>query len=119
MRKILTLTILLVLAIGSISLGAPEIEWQKTYGGSGGDWAFSIQQTKDGGYIVAGWTWSFGAGGRDFYIIRLDSRGNKVWEKTYGGSDYDWAYSIQQTQDGGYIVAGGTKSFGAGGKIST
>jgi len=88
--------------------------WEKTYGGSGDDSASSIQQTSDGGYIVAGWTRSFGAGGSDIYIIKLDENGNKVWEKTYGGSDYDEAYSIQQTKDGGYIVAGYTRSFGAG-----
>jgi len=90
--------------------------WEKTYGGSNNDEAFSIQQTNDGGYIVAGWTNSFGAGGwiADVYIIKLDGNGNKVWEKTYGGSDYDGAYSIEQTKDGGYIVAGLTNSFGAG-----
>jgi uncharacterized delta-60 repeat protein len=88
--------------------------WEKTYGGSGNDGAYSIQQTSDGGYIVAGGTNSFGAGEIDFYIIKLDKDGNKVWEKTYGGNDYDDAYSIQQTTDGGYIVAGWTNSFGAG-----
>ncbi|ACK42564.1 lipoprotein [Dictyoglomus turgidum] len=92
----------------------PQQVWQKTYGGSSSDYAYSIQQTSDGGYIVAGYTWSFGAGNRDFYIIKLDSNGNKVWEKTYGGSNDDWARSIQQTSDGGYIVVGGTYSFGAG-----
>jgi serine/threonine protein kinase len=90
--------------------------WQKTYGGSGDDWANSIQQTSDGGYIVAGGTTSFGAGRRNVYIIKLDEDGNKIWEKIYGGSGDDWANSIQQTSDGGYIVAGGTTSFGAGEK---
>jgi uncharacterized delta-60 repeat protein len=88
--------------------------WQKTYGGSSYDVAYSIQQTSDGGYIVAGETYSFGVGGSDFYIIKLDAYGNKIWEKTYGGSSDDYAYSIQQTSDGGYIVAGDTSSFGAG-----
>jgi len=88
--------------------------WEKTYGGSSSDYAYSIQQTKEGGYIVAGWTSSFGSGGRDVYIIKLDENGNKLWEETFGGSYNDEAYSIQQTTDGGYIVAGGTSSFGAG-----
>jgi len=88
--------------------------WEKTFGGSGDDGAYSIQQTTDGGYIVAGWTNSFGAGNWDIYVIKLDANGNMVWEKTYGGNDYDLAYSIQQTTDGGYIVAGWTNSFGAG-----
>jgi len=89
--------------------------WEKTYGGSGDDYAFSIQQTTDGGYIVAGYTSSFGEGNYDFYIIKLDANGNKLWEKTFGGSYNDKAYSIQQTTDGGYIVAGSTISFGEGG----
>ncbi len=92
------------------------ITWQKTYGGSGEDVAYSIQRTSDGGYIVAGYTTSFDAGGRDVYILKLDSNGNKVWERTYGGSDWDEAYSIQRTSDGGYIVAGYTTSFDAGGR---
>jgi hypothetical protein len=89
--------------------------WQRTYGGSKNDGASSIQQTKDGGYIVAGYTKSFGAGGSDVYIIKLDENGNIVWEETYGGRNDDGASSIQQTTDGGYIVAGGTNSYGAGG----
>jgi predicted secreted protein len=88
--------------------------WQKTYGGSMYDMASSIQQTSDGGYILAGNTDSFGAGGRDTWILKLDASGNVAWQKTYGGSDSDWASSVQQTSDWGYVVAGGTKSFGAG-----
>jgi hypothetical protein len=88
--------------------------WEKTFGGSGWDDAYSIQQTDDGGYIVAGVTYSFGTGGYDVYIIKLDANGNKLWETTYGGSIDDYAFSIQQTTDGGYIVAGYTNSFGAG-----
>ena len=91
-----------------------NMKWEKTFGGSSDDYALSIQQTSDGGYIVAGVTWSFGAGSADFYIIKLDSKGDEVWEKTYGGSSSDYACSIQQTSDGGYIVAGYTNSFGAG-----
>jgi len=90
--------------------------WERTFGGSDFDLAFSIQQTSDGGYIVAGYTDSFGAGGWDAYIVKLDANGNKVWERTFGGSGYENAYSIQQTSDGGYIVAGWTGSFGAGGR---
>ena len=88
--------------------------WQRTYGGIKDDEAYSIQQTKDGGYIVAGWTKSFGEGDYDVYIIKLDENGDKVWEKTYGKSKDDGANSIQQTTEGGYIVAGWTWSFGKG-----
>jgi len=91
-----------------------EVEWQKTFGGEGRDWANSIQQTTDGGYIVAGWTNSFGSGGHDVYILKLNSKGEVEWQKTFGGEDSDVANSVQQTTDGGYIVAGWTNSFGSG-----
>lgn len=94
--------------------GNGEEEWDRTYGGERWNYAYSIKQTTDGGYIVTGETDSFGKGRSDFYIIKLDNEGNKVWEKVYGGSEVDYAYSIQQTTDGGYIVAGSRESFGAG-----
>ncbi len=93
-----------------------EVEWQKTFGGEDDDEANSIQQTTDGGYIVAGWTESFGSGGYDVYILKLNSKGEVEWQKTFGGEDYDKANAIQQTTDGGYIVAGSTYSFGSGEK---
>jgi len=92
-----------------------SIEWQKTYGGSGNDYGYSIQQTTDGGYIVAGVTYTYGAGAGDFWILKLNSSGNVQWQRTYGGSSTDVAKSVQQTTDGGYIVAGYTSSYGAGG----
>ena len=90
-----------------------EVEWQKTYGGGGNDSGLSIQQTKDGGYVVAGITYSFGASNSDAWILKLNSSGGVEWQKTYGGDGYDIGESIQQTS-GGYIVAGETKSNGAG-----
>jgi uncharacterized delta-60 repeat protein len=92
-----------------------NVSWAKTYGGTDYDRAYSVQQTSDGGYIVAGYTDSFGAGGWDIFLIKTDASGNISWAKTYGGTYSDRAYSVQQTSDGGYIVAGGTRSFGAGG----
>jgi hypothetical protein len=88
------------------------IEWQKTYGGSGEDYAFSIEQTTDGGYIAVGVTSSFGAGAEDAWVLKLDSDGNIQWQQTYGGSSKDYAWFIQQTSDGGYIIGGETYSFG-------
>jgi uncharacterized delta-60 repeat protein len=82
------------------------IEWNKTYGGSEDDQAYSIQQTNDGGYLVAGYTESFGAGVVDSWILKLSSVGDIEWQRTYGLGGGDRAYSIQQTNDGGYIVAG-------------
>jgi hypothetical protein len=91
--------------------------WDKSYGGSGNDFAFSVQQTSDGGFIVAGYTDSSDGditdgniGGNDIWILKLNNDGTKAWDKSYGGSGYDEAKSIQQTSDGGFIVAGYTDS---------
>lgn len=84
------------------------------YGGTGNEWAYSIQQTTDGGYVLSGPSSSFGAGGYDFWIAKLDASGSIVWQKTYGGTSDDMPNSMQQTTDGGYVLAGRTQSFGAG-----
>lgn len=92
-----------------------NIIWQKTYGGAGNDGVASIQQTTDGGYIVGGWTTSFGAGAFDFWILKLDASGTVIWQKTYGGGSNDLgATAIQEIAGGGYIMVGPTQSFGAG-----
>ena len=91
-----------------------NIEWQKTYGGPRWDRAWSVQQTSDGGYIVAGFTQSFGAGGQDFWVLKLDASGNVEWQKTYGGPADDRALWVVEADDGGYAVVGTTASFGAG-----
>jgi|GEM_PF-1128320 len=85
--------------------------WAKTFGSGP---ARSVQQTTDKGYIIAGTTSAFGAGGSDIYLIKIDSNGTLQWSKTFGGSSDDFAESVQQTTDGGYIIAGSTTSFGAG-----
>ena len=88
--------------------------WTRTYGGTSEDVGTSVQQTLDGGYIVAGYTLTFGAGGYDAYLIKTDASGDTMWTRTYGGTGDDQGYSVQQTSDGGYIIAGRTYSFGAG-----
>jgi len=88
--------------------------WDKTLGGTSEEWANSIVQTEDKGYMVAGWTKSMGAGKTDAWIIKLNKRGDLVWDRTFGGSEDDEAHSIIQTEDGGYAVAGWTESKGAG-----
>ncbi len=95
--------------------GDGTVAWQKTYGGSYFDFAWSVQETSDDGYVVAGYTYSFGAGDNDYWVLKLNGDGTVAWQKTYGGSNYDEALSIQETSDGGYVVAGHTQSFGAGG----
>ncbi len=88
--------------------------WDKTFGGSNSDWAYSITQTADGGLAIAGYTESKGAGKSDVWVLKLDKSGNLLWDKTFGGSDWDSAYSIAQTADGGLTIAGYTGSKGAG-----
>ena len=92
----------------------PEPTWEKTYGGPKRDEGRCIQQTSDGGFIIIGNTSSFGSGESDVYLVRIDNNGEKKWAKTFGGIKYDWAGSVQQTNDGGFILAGATHSFGAG-----
>ena len=91
-----------------------DIEWQQTYGGSLDDWGMGIQESSVGGYVVSGWTKSFGAGGVDFWILKLTSSGDIEWQQTYGGNFDDWGGNIQETGDGGYLVTGETESYGAG-----
>jgi len=104
--------IILLLFIISISLA--QQTWIRTYGTYYDDWGISVQQTLDGGYIVAGLTYSFGAGDADIWIIKTDTSGDTLWTRTFGGASDDRGYSIQQALDGGYIITGSTYSFGAG-----
>ena len=84
--------------------------WARTYGGQGNDTAFSVKQTADGGYIAAGESWSFKPIFSDAWVIKLDASGRNQWQKTYGGNLHDVIYSIEETQEGGYIMAGETNA---------
>ncbi len=88
--------------------------WTKIYGAGNHDEGYSVLQTSDGGFIVAGTTVSFGSGNSDVYLIKTNSDGDTLWTKTYGGTNADYCYEIQKTTDGGYILIGESLSFGAG-----
>ncbi len=83
-----------------------NMEWSRAFGGTSSDSAYSLVATSDGGYAIAGYTNSFGAGGGDFYLVKTDVGGNMEWNKTYGGAGTEIAYSLVATSDGGYAIAG-------------
>jgi len=92
-----------------------SLQWTKTIGGPGEEAGFSLIQTSDGGYAIAGSTTSFGTGDGDVYVVKLDARGNLQWTKTIGGPGDELGISLIQTSDGGYAITGFIQSFGAGG----
>ncbi|RJP75262.1 MAG: T9SS C-terminal target domain-containing protein [Candidatus Zixiibacteriota bacterium] len=115
MRIKFLLTGLALLTLAAMAFAQPpDTLWTRTYGGGNYDYGENVQQTTDGGYIIAGGTRSFGAGGLDFYLIKTDADGGTIWTRTYGGSDDDYSESVQQTVDGGYIITGYTRSFSVG-----
>lgn len=106
------LILILVISVSAQLKTPPKIEWGRSFGGVGADYAMSIQQTTDGGYIFGGFSYSSDGdvtenhGDEDYWVVKLNSTGSIEWQKSLGGSKSDMANSIQQTIDGGYIVAG-------------
>lgn len=98
----------------SLATADGAMEWNQTYGGSGRDEAYSVIQTADGGFALAGSTKSFGTGDEDSWLVKTDAHGKAQWTQTYGGSSFDRAYAVIQTADGGFALAGQTHSYGAG-----
>lgn len=91
-----------------------QVQWQKTFGGNSFDTINSVIETDDGGFIVAGSSFSFAANTEDAWIMKLNSTGETQWQKSYGGQGEDLAFFIEPTSDGGYIAAGRTSSYGGG-----
>jgi len=87
--------------------------WCKTYGGSASDGGNSICQTADGGFVICGYTFSFGNGNSDVYLIKTNSDGDTIWSQTYGSTGPDLAFSVQETNDNGFIICGTTGSSAA------
>jgi len=88
--------------------------WTRTYGGTSSEFCYVVEQTADEGYIMAGYGFSFGHGSLDCYMVKTNSDGDTLWTRSYGGSHQDDAYDLKLTSDGGYVLAGGTYSFGFG-----
>jgi hypothetical protein len=88
--------------------------WARAYGGAGMDYGYGVCEAHGGGYIITGYTTSFGAGAEDVYLIKIDSDGDTVWTRTYGGSEPDEGLSVCATSDGQYAVSGRTDSYGSG-----
>ncbi len=91
-----------------------NFEWSKCYGGQLNQEGFSVTTTLDKGYAFVGFTDSYGSGGYDVFLVKTDSSGNVQWQKTYGGTNWDFGYSVQQTPDSGFIICGVTYSYGSG-----
>lgn len=92
----------------------PTTLWNRTYGGTGDDMAYAVVETSDGGFALAGYTNSSGAGGKDFWLVKTDENGTMEWNQTYGGTGNDEAHALVETSEGGYALAGYTESVGAG-----
>ncbi|MHA2404184.1 MAG: hypothetical protein ACXADH_14400 [Candidatus Kariarchaeaceae archaeon] len=129
MNKYIKMSCFIVLMLASISFASAvpsrletkgetiansDMEWSYTFGGTADDAAQSVIQTADGGYAIAGWTESYSAGIADMWLVKTDANGQHEWNHTYGDIIDDWAHSLIQTTDGGFILAGGTTSYGAG-----
>ena len=112
-RLILTISFFILLTILQ-SQNPVDTLWTRTFGGNELDWGHSIQQTIDGGYIITGITMSYGPDVSAVWLIKTDPDGIEEWNQTFGGNSMDAGYSVQQTNDEGYIIGGMTYSFGAG-----
>ena len=95
-----------------IKLGADgNLLWERRLGGTATDWATAITETRDAGLVAVGHTESIGAGGADFWVVKLDDNGERLWDRTFGGPELDYASAVTASRDGGVVVAGLNKIF--------
>jgi len=115
-KKFQILAVLLAIPFVCSSAGNEVVTFSQTLGGTGTENAYAIAQTKDNGFVVVGETNSSGAGDLDFWLVKLDEKGNKLWDKTLGGPNADSASAVVAAPDGGFAVAGTSKTSAANGK---
>lgn len=120
----LSLNLLLFpLILCPFAMNAQTAVWEKNYGGSNEDRGYDIIATSDGNYVMAGWAKSSNNdisssnGGADYWVVKINPSGSIIWEHTYGGSNEDYAYTIRETKDKGFIVVGNTASAGGSGDV--
>lgn len=115
MKIVISFLILFCFLLMTSNYAQLATEWTKSYGGVNNDEGYSVHQTADGGFIALGHTNSFGSGSSDIWLIKTNSNGDTMWTKTFGGNGAEYGGSVQETTDHGFIIAGNTYSYGAGG----
>ena len=111
MYRILLMWIILS-SVNCLLFAQPDTLWTRTFGGNRVDYGRSVQETSDGGFIVAGNTGAYID--YDIFLLKTDADGDSIWAQTYGGIQSDEANCVQQTEDSGYIIVGKTLSYGSG-----
>lgn len=113
MRELLLIAMLVVVTAG-VASAELETVWSETYGGAAADGFRQAIPTSDGGFIAAGYTYSFGAGDVDVFVVKTDADGDTLWMRAYGGTSPDYGHGVCETSDGAFVVVGYTMSYGGG-----
>ena len=92
----------------------PDVEWTKTFGGTKHEVFWNFTQNSAGDYLLCGSSKSFGGINSDLFLVKTNFKGEEIWYRTYGGNRGEYGDDVKQTSDGGYIIVGGTQSYGAG-----
>ena len=115
LTKVILISVFIFICLpNSILAQAPDTFWTNTFGGVENDYGNAVQLAADGGFIVVGFTESFGAGFSDVWLIKTDQYGNEEWNKTFGGNSSDRGYAVQRSGNDGYVIVGRTRPLGVG-----